>query len=279
VSFRVEIQFSEGIDEAFGIRVRTWVNEVLERKGAIAAPPFMSVMIWKKTEDLNAFYLREKKELGFVSGEDAEFLATHEAWRGYPRIHICQERVKHVPDAVLQGVLHHEISHAVLHGTPEFYTFRYSNRLQTAGRILGLDLAFLQECVYLLSIAVKDCDVVTYLAGIGLGQGQLALIDHMICDTDPEYRLWSMVCDQPGKRKLVLAVIVKTLLPIQVLISKGVKEAEIAGNQWKNAYHWLPESVQARLVRFSRNIMMDNKMPFQGRLEEATLRLITDSFL
>jgi len=184
-----------------------------------------------------------------------------------------------MPDAVLQGILHHEIGHALLHGTPEFYTFRYTVRLQEAGLRRGLDQALLQQCVYLLSVAVKDGDVVTYLAGIGLGHSQLALMRHLIIDTDEERRLWSMVCDDPAKRKLALAAFVKVLVPIGVMTSSGIKGAEDAKNAWNEAYRWLSKSVQERLFRFSRAIMVDATMPFQSRLEQATLRLITDPSL
>ncbi len=249
------------------------------RKGAITGSPYLQITIWKKIKELQSFYQREKEELGVVTGEDAEFLATHEAWRGYPRIHICQERVKNISDAVLQGVLHHEISHAVLHGTPEFYTFRYSNKLQEAGQTCGLDLGLLQQCVYLMSIAIKDHDVVTWLSGIGLAQGQLALIEHMIGDTDEESRIWPMICTYSAQRKLALAVFLKTLIPIEAMISVRIKNAVVVKNQWKEAYRWLPEGIQDGFIRFARNIMADTITPFQERLEQATFRLIADSNL
>ena len=279
MSTRIDIQSSKGVKEAFVTQIRKWANEVFEQKGAIAGPPFLSINIWKTIEELQYFYNQEKEELGVVTGEDIEFLATHEAWRGYPRIHICEERVKDVPDAVLQGVLHHEISHAVLHGTPEFYTFRYSNRLQEAGRTCGLDLPLLQQCVYLMSIAIKDHDVVTWLAGIGLAQGQLALIEHQICETDEERQVWPMICNYPAQRKLAIAVFLKTLLPIEAMVSNRIKSAGVVKNQWKEAYRWLPEETQRGLVRFARNITPDTQKPFQERLEQATFRLITDSNL
>ena len=158
---RIVIEPSEGTQKEFVAKVQSWANEVLEKKGPLAAPTFISINIWRRMEELQSFYQQEKQELGIATGEETDFLATHEAWRGDPRIHICQERVKDVPDVVIQSVLHHEISHALLHGTPEFYTFRYPTKLQEAGRICGLDLALLQQCVYMLSVAIKDYDVVT----------------------------------------------------------------------------------------------------------------------
>jgi hypothetical protein len=202
---RIVIQPSEGIQKEFVAKVQSWANEVLEKKGPLAAPTFISINIWRRMDELHSFYQQERQELGIVTGEDTDFLATHEAWRGDPRIHICQERVKDVPDVVIQSVLHHEISHALHHGAPEFYTFRYSSKLQDAGRICGLDLALLQQCVYLLSIAIKDYDVVTWLTEIGLGIGQLHLLEFMITDTEDERRIWEAVCSNAAARKLGLA--------------------------------------------------------------------------
>ena len=111
---RIVIQPSKGTQKEFVAKVQSWANEVLEKKGSSAAPTFISINIWRRMNELQSFYQQEKQELGIVTGEETDFLATHEAWRGDPRIHICQERVKDIPDVVIQSVLHHEISHALL---------------------------------------------------------------------------------------------------------------------------------------------------------------------
>jgi len=276
---RIVIQPSEGTQKEFVAKVQSWANEVLEKKGPLAAPTFISINIWRRMDELQSFYQQEKQELGIVTGEEMDFLATHEAWRGDPRIHICQERVKDIPDVVIQSVLHHEISHALHHGTPEFYTFRYSTKLQDAGRICGLDLTLLQQCVYLLSIAIKDYDVVTWLTDIGLGFGQLHLLEYMISDTENERRIWEVVCANPAPRKLALAFFLKTLLPIEALVSLSVERAEIIKNQWREAYGWLSETTQERLVGFAHNTMAYRNKPFQERLENATIKLISETSL
>jgi hypothetical protein len=276
---RIVIQSSEGTQKEFVAKVQSWVKEVLEKKGPLAAPPFISINIWRRMDELQSFYQQEKLEIGIVTGEEMDFLATHESWRGHPRIHICQERVKDVPDVVLQSVLHHEMSHALHHGTPEFYTFRYSTKLQEAGRICGLDLALLQQCVYMLSVAIKDDDVVTWLTDIGLGFGQLHLLEYMISDTEDERRIWEVVCANPAPRKLALALFLKTLLPLEALVSLRVERAEILKNQWKEAYHWLSETIQEDLVGFAHNTMAYRYEPFQQRLENVTLKLISEASL
>ena len=273
---RIEIQSSKETQKEFVAKVLSWAKEVLEKNGPLAAPPFICIKIWGRLDELQSFYQQEKQELGVVTGDEAEFLATHEAWRGHPRIHICQERVKDVPDVVLQGVLHHEMSHALYHGTPEFYTFRYSIKLQEAGRFWGLDLALLQQCVYMLSIAIKDYDVVTWLTDMGLGFGQLNLLEYLISDTEDERRIWEVVCANRAQRKLVLALFLKTLLPLEALVLLGVKRANSLKNHWKEAYCWLPETIQKGLVGFARNTMACKDKPFQQRLENATLKLISE---
>ena len=276
---RIVIQPSEGIQKEFLAKVQLWGNEVLEKIGPSAAPSFIYINVWRRMDELQSFYQKEKQELGIVTGEDTDFLATHEAWRGKPRIHICQERVKDVPDIVVRSVLHHEISHALLHGTPEFYTFRYSTKLQEAGQNCGLDLAHLQQCVYLLSIAIKDYDVVTWLTEIGLGVGQLHLLKHMITDTEDERRIWEVVCANAVPRKLALAFFLKTLLPIEALVALSVEGAETIKNKWQEAYNWLSVTIQESLVGFAHNIMAHRDNPFQKRMENVTINFISDGTL
>jgi len=216
-----------------------------------------------------------------------DFLATHDAWRGYPRIHVCQERLKGIPGDVVQGVIHHEISHALQHGTREFYTFRFSSRLQQVGRTHGLGLSHLQQCVYFLSVAIKDREAVQQLAEKGLAFSQVALLEHLISDTederlehlisdtDDESRIWEVVRGSPVLRKIALAAFLKVLLPIQAMISVGIEEAQTLRDQWNEAYGWLSEKEQEDLLRLAQRTMNLEGGSFQERLEQAVLQFIT----
>lgn len=272
---RIKIVAYEGIDEGFLTQIRRWADEVLERTGLLSQPPYLCIKIWKTVEELQAFYRREKEALGVVTGEETDFFAVHDAWRGYPRIHICQEKLKGISGAIVQGVIHHEISHALHHGTPEFYTFRFSSRLQEVGCSCGLDLPLLQQCVYLLSVAIKDREVVQWLAKIGLGLGQLALLEHLISDTEEERLIWEVVRGSSALKKMALAVFLKTLLPIETMISVGIEEAQALRIQWNEAYGWLSEMEREDLVRLALYTMNNEGKTFQERLEQAALGLIT----
>ena len=108
MTIRIVTRPSEGIQKEFAAKVQSWANEVLEKKGTMTAPAVISINLWRGMDELQSFYQQEQQELGIATGEETDYLATHEAWRGYPRIHICQERVKDVPDVVLQSVLHQD---------------------------------------------------------------------------------------------------------------------------------------------------------------------------
>jgi len=276
---RLEIDAKKGTNPALAASIRRWAAEALERRGALPAPPRLCITIWKSSEELTSFYKQEKKELNVVTGDETDFLATHEAWRGFPRIHVCQEKVKEVSPAVLRGVLHHEIGHALHHGSPEFYTFRFSSNLQEAGNACGLELPLLQQCVYFLSVAVKDYEVVKWLAATGLGDGQAALVEYMIEDTEQEREVWEMVREDTAPRKIVLASLLKTVLSIEAVISGGKENAQGLLDKWEKAYSWLIERERLGLIRFARlNSELEGKT-FQERLEETTLGLLTDRSL
>ena len=163
MSERIQIVCPEIIDEGFLTQIRSWANEVLERTSFHDSLPVLQLMVWKTMNAFQAFSQSEKDALGVITGEETEFLATHDAWRGYPRVHICQERLTGIPNSIIQGVIHHEIAHALNHGTLEFYTFTFSKGLQEVAQSRGMDMSLLQQCVYFLSVAIKDRGAILWL--------------------------------------------------------------------------------------------------------------------
>ena len=270
---RIQMVTCKGVTQGFRAQIRTWTNEVLAKAQPLSD---IRVTIWATTEELKGFYQRERKELGIITGEETDFLATHEAWRGYPRIHICQERLRGIPDAIIQGAIHHEMVHALHHCSPEYYTFLFSNNLQDKARSIGFDLATLQQCVYLLSVAIKDRDVVQWLAEIELSSGQLSLLQYLIADVEEERQVWEMVCDSPVLNRVVFAALLKTLIPIETLVLAGIELAQVLKDQWNEAYGWLSEGERRRLFELAKNILNVEADTFQERLEKSCFRLISD---
>ena len=274
MSERIRIVCHEMVEEAFLTQIRSWANEVLERTSFPDSLPTLHLMVWKNMDKYQEIYRSEKDALGVVTGEETEFLATHDAWRGYPRIHICQERLKGVPNSVIQGVIHHEIAHALNHGALEFYTFTFTKRLQEAARSYGMDMPLLQQCVYFLSVAIKDREVVQWLAQIGLGFSQVALLRHLISETEEERQAWEKVRDSGPLQKIALAAFLKVLLPVETLAATHAEEAQNLRREWDEAYSWLREEERKDLLDLGHRLMNLQGKTFQERLERATFLLI-----
>jgi hypothetical protein len=278
VTTSVEIVPYDGMDEGLLSQIHTWVNNVLGRADPSSTPPYLRITIWKHRKDLQDFYRQEKEGLGIVTSEESDFLATHEAWRGYPRIHICHQRIKGVQDPVIEGVLHHEIGHALFHGSMEFYTFRFTNRLQEAARRNGFDFHHLQQCVYFLSVAMKDWEVVQWPTKIGLGPGQKSLLEYMIKDTEEEREAWGVAQHSPVMKKIAMAAFLKVILPIEAMLSIGFEDAPGLKDRWQEAYGWLSVMERDGLLRLSRWIVKCGGSRFQEKLENAAYGLIEGSF-
>jgi len=274
MSERIRIVCLEAVEEAFLTQIRSWANEVLERTSFPDSLPILHLMVWKNMDKYQEFCRSEKDALGVVTGEETEFLATHDAWRGYPRIHICQERLTGVPNSVTQGVIHHEIAHALNHGALEFYTFTFSKGLQEAARSYGMDMPLLQQCVYFLSVAIKDREVVQWLTQIGLGFSQGALLRHLISETQEERKAWEMVRNSGPLKKIALAAFLKVLLPVEVLAATQTYEAPNLRKEWDEAYVWLGEKEREGLLNLAHQLMSLEGGTFQERLERATFLLI-----
>ncbi len=274
MSERIRIVCHEMVEEAFLTQIRSWANEVLERTSFPDSLPTLHLMVWKNMDKYQEFYRGEKDALGVVTGEETEFLATHDAWRGYPRIHICQERLTGVPNSVIQGVIHHEIAHALNHGALEFYTFTFSKRLQEAARSRGMDMPLLQQCVYFLSVAIKDREVVQWLAQIGLGFSQGALLRHLISETQEERKAWEMVRNSGPLQKIALAAFLKVFLPVETLAATQAKGARNLRKEWDEAYRWLAEKERESLLNLGCRLIDLEGNTFQERLERATFLLI-----
>jgi hypothetical protein len=267
------------IEENFLEKIRSWAFECTKKLA-----PFIysniSINIWNSLAELNAFYSEERKSLGIVTADETDFLATHEAWNGNPRIHLCKERLMGVPDPVVQGAIQHEIGHAIIHGKPEFYQFRFSRTLQENAIASGMDLLLLKHLVYFLSIAIKDMDVIRFLAKLGLFSAQIALINYLMEDTEKERIAWEIARGHSGIIKVVHSSFLKIVLPIEGMDFDGISEAILLKTRWNDAYRWIPEINRKALIRISINHLKEAEtLSFQDRLERLAKMVIEDPHL
>jgi len=105
----------------------------------------------------------EKLRLGITTSGDEGFICCHDAWRGYPRIIFCLERLAKLNRLARLGAVRHEAAHSVLHGSLEYYIFRIPEDCRHIAMIKGIDSAVLDQALYFLSVAVKDFEATRFL--------------------------------------------------------------------------------------------------------------------
>ena len=153
------------IPEDFVDTVRSLLSEFYDRvlTGGLKAPVLVEVYIYEDTGKMRSYMETESLEAGVsVIGL---YPLSHEAWRGWPRIHIDYSMVRGMEGNTLRALLLHEAGHSVLHGGIEYYIVSANPPEE-----LTLDEAL--RALYLASTAVKDLEVATLLHRLGY-QGEL----------------------------------------------------------------------------------------------------------
>jgi len=125
-------------------------------------PEFVEIYVYGSRIEKLTYLEIEARDLGIVAIGD--FITLHEAWRGYPRIHISLEELTNIPSDVVRTLLIHEAAHSVLHGSLQYYIVSITNKELLA----RIDREELLRAMYMVSTAVKDLEVAYYLMSINL---------------------------------------------------------------------------------------------------------------
>ncbi|WP_440059491.1 hypothetical protein ACSU1N_06805 [Thermogladius sp. 4427co] len=114
-------------------------------------PEIVEIIIYENQALKLAKVIEEARELGVtVAGVH---IASHEAWRGWPRIHVDYESLARLEPEDARALLYHELAHSLLHNTISSYVINLDKAL--ADRLGDKAL----EAAYLASTVVKDLEV------------------------------------------------------------------------------------------------------------------------
>ena len=176
-------------------------------------------------------YLNEqKKELGISTSGDEAFICTHDAWRGYPRLSVCLERLNALSPASRWGALSHEVAHSVLHGKPEYYAVRIPPDCVELANSMGIDSTLLQQVLYYCAIAAKDFEVTRLLVDAGFSASQLAFVETVFSPSEDDKLAWTVLKSNPQGKFFFFCSQLKTLLLGIPLETAGL--TDLAG--WNN---------------------------------------------
>ena len=187
-------------------------------------PDRVEVHIFETSAQQAAFLDTEKAELGIDTSGDEAFICSHDAWRGYPRILICMEKLSALSPIAQLGALRHEAAHTVLHGALAYYIYRLPPDCLELAEAKGLDQAWLRQLLYYCSAAVKDFEASRLLLQNGYRDCQLAFVQAQSVPSLEDELAWLLAKRHPQARLLFLAAQLKPLL-----LSWPLKQAGLVG--------------------------------------------------
>ncbi|MGQ9552053.1 MAG: hypothetical protein ACUVUE_06460 [Candidatus Bathycorpusculaceae bacterium] len=171
----------------------------------------VDLYIFEKSSSLEAFIERESKEIGVASESfSGQFFAMHAAYRGIPRISVCLERMKHLPELVQEGGIRHEVGHSVLHGSLLYYLLPFPQALSELVARQKISQQYAFNLLYLTSIAVKDYEVSRLLRNRGFIEDQIVYSKHLLTFTEDDMLSWEISRNLPQAKILYLVSCLKT---------------------------------------------------------------------
>jgi len=188
----------------------------------------VDLYVFERSSSTQAFLAEEFKEVGVVSASfDELFFAMHDAWRGTPRIVLCLERMRKLSRLVQTGGIRHEVGHSVLHGSLRYYLLSLPPVLLDLSERFNLSLKYATNLLYLVSIAVKDCEVSRLLHERGYVKDQVAYMKHVLTASESDKLSWTASRGKPLAEALCLISCLKAISFSVPLLFNTMSDEEI----------------------------------------------------
>jgi len=231
------------------------------RKFSPKAPERVEVQIVDRTAIMLDFLKEEKFRLGITTGGEDEFLCCHDAWRGFPRIIVCADRMAALNKLARVGAIRHEAAHSALHGSLEYYIFGISEGCQHQAKVKGIDLPLLEQALYFISVAVKDFEATKYLVKHEYIKCQIAFALSVLQPSEEDKLAWKSARTKRQARYLCEAALLKPILFTHPLFSSidskkiSLQQQVDLGSRIENMIGHIEESEQKRLLQVTNNIV------------------------
>jgi len=236
----------------------------------------LDLLVFENATQMNSFYASEKETSGVTSETLSErFFAVHDAWRGTPRIGICLEAMAQLPRLIQIGSLRHEVGHSVLHGSLEYYVFSITPPLLQATRRLRLGNDYSFTILYLISVAVKDFEVTTFLVQKEYVEDQVGYSLHALKSSEDDLTAWRMAEGNSAAEALCLAGRLKDTactIAIRNTLQRPLAET------LRQELSYLPDRILTKFLSFAE--VLPKRLTGET-LENvnATVRLFVETFL
>ena len=150
------------VPESFVDYVLKTLNSFYGSVRGLSLPELVEVYVYGSSHEKILFLEAEARDLGVIAVGD--FITVHEAWRGWPRVHVDYEKCRSLQLEYVKALILHEAAHSVLHGSPLYYMVNINRKL-----IEDFGFEYAAKIIYLSSTIVKDLDVHKLLVEHGYG--------------------------------------------------------------------------------------------------------------
>lgn len=224
-------------------------------------PEKVEVQIVDKTSTMLDFLKEEKFRLGITTTGEEEFFCLHDAWRGFPRIIVCADKLIKLKKLARMGAIRHEAAHSALHGSLEYYIFPVSEECHHLARIKGVDQNILEQALYFISVAVKDFEATRYLVKNDYVKCQIAFALETLHPSEEDKQVWKSARTKRQARYLFEAALLKPIFFTHPLLSLdspkkiSLQQQVDLGRRVETMIEYIEESEQKRLLQIINNIV------------------------
>jgi hypothetical protein len=168
---------------------------------------------------MRAILKEDKLRLGITTSGDEEFFCSHDAWRGYPRVICCLEKLAKLGKLARLGAVRHEVAHSAIHGSLEYYIFRIPEDCRHTTAIKGLDSSVLDQALYFVSVAVKDFEATRFLVKHDFIDSQFAFGLEWLQPLEQSRSAWKLAQTNRQTKFIYLTTLLKPTLFAQPLLA------------------------------------------------------------
>ncbi len=161
---------------------------------------------------MRALLKEDKLRLGMAAGGDDEFICSHDAWRGYPRVICSLDRLTKMNKLGRVGAIRHEAAHSALHGSIEYYIFRIPDECRHTATIKGLEAPVLDQALYYVSVAVKDFEATRLLVQHDFIDCQFNFALEWLKPSEQDKSAWKLAQTNRQAKFVYLTTLLKPML-------------------------------------------------------------------
>jgi hypothetical protein len=175
-------------------------------------PYKVEIHVVDREANMRALLKEDKLRLGITTGGDEEFICSHDAWRGYPRVICSLDKLSKLNKLARFGAIRHEAAHSALHGSLEYYIFRIPDECRHTAAIKGLESPVLDQALYYVSVAVKDFEVTRLLVQHDFIDCQFTFALEWLKPSEQDKSAWKLAQTNRQAKFIYLTTLLKPML-------------------------------------------------------------------